>query len=77
MNIQKAVRKAMEINGYIAREEYDNEKAFHRTRIKPTNSYATCVLHTFDLTGKEISRCKNWNPTAEDLLANDWDVFVE
>ncbi|MDY2812976.1 MAG: MW1434 family type I TA system toxin [Dorea sp.] len=77
MNIQKAVKKAIKKNCYIARKSIDNEMSFHRTRIKPTNSYGACVLYTFDQKGKEINRCKNWNPTAEDLLADDWKIFKE
>lgn len=77
MNIQEAVRLAIESNGYIARRKCEDEKAFHRTRIKPTNSYATCIIFTFDQEGKKITHCKNWNPTADDLMAEDWEVFKE
>ncbi|MFR2994857.1 MW1434 family type I TA system toxin [Sellimonas intestinalis] len=25
-------------------------------------------------TKKEVHHCKNWNPSAEDLMANDWEL---
>ncbi len=77
MNIQEAVEKAISSKAYIARQKYDDAKAFHKTRIKPTNSYDTCLVYTFDQKGREVHHCKNWNPTAEDLMANDWKVFKE
>lgn len=77
MNIQMAVKKAIDHNGYIARRKCEDDKSFRVTRIKPTNSYATCIVFTFDQEGKRIASCKNWNPTADDLMAEDWKVFKE
>ena len=72
MNIQEATKKAMERNCYIAREIMENGNAYLPTAIKPTNSYARCIIYTFDRQGKEIHHCKNWEPTADDLIADDW-----
>lgn len=72
MFIHEAVKKAMEKKCFISRKTIDNEYSFRLTRIKPTNSYANCIVYTFEKDGKEISHCKNWNPSAEDLIANDW-----
>lgn len=74
MRISEAVKQAMESGKYIQRETIEGESghSFHQTKIKPTNSYGSCIVYTFDQKGKEIHHCKNWNPSAEDLMADDW-----
>lgn len=72
MYIQEAVKKALEERSFITRESIDNAISYRATKIKPTNSYANCIIHVCDPNGKEIGRCKNWNPSAEDLMADDW-----
>lgn len=75
MHINEAVRKAMETNSYIFRKSvgiYTDMKA----RIMPTNSYETCIITVIQKgEPKGGSRC--WNPTADDLMADDWEVINE
>lgn len=66
MNIQKASRMAKMINGYIWRE--DIGKVF----IKPTNSADCCIV----MINKDDFK-RRWQPTLDDLIANDWKVFNE
>lgn len=77
MNICDAVSKALIEGGFIEREAFDNGKLIRELRIKPTNSSATCIIYTLDEKGHQINGCKNWNPTAEDLMAEDWRVVKE
>ncbi|MBQ6815559.1 MAG: hypothetical protein IJP13_08490 [Lachnospiraceae bacterium] len=75
MYINEAVLLAMHNNdNYITREYIDNEFSYRITLIKPSNSYACCIGYTVDKNGNEISHCKCWNPTADDLTADDWIV---
>lgn len=68
MHISKAVRKACEFGGYISRRAWDNR---HSIKILPTNTPDCCIIMQKD--GK--SPCRGWQPTAEDLMADDWEVF--
>lgn len=72
MYIHEAVNQAMKEGKYIDREKFQNETAYYKLKVKPTNSSAMCMAYTFDQNGKEVHHCKNWNPTAEDLTADDW-----
>ncbi len=74
MKISEAVKLAVEQGKYIQREDIEGENgsSFHQTKIRPTNSYGACIVYTFDQKGNEIHHCKNWNPSAEDLMASDW-----
>ncbi|EHM46142.1 Thoeris anti-defense Tad2 family protein [Flavonifractor plautii] len=67
MEIQKAVRKAVETGGFITRPLWCG-----RLHIKPTNEPECCVLH-----GKGRAPCPRWQPKAEDLMADDWEVTTE
>ncbi len=44
--------------------------------IKPTNTYDACILVVMDK-GIQTKSCRAWNPTADDLLADDWEVVKE
>lgn len=74
MKIQKAVKKALEVDGFIARKSIYKESGTCKTVIKPTNSYDTCIIMTIEK-GREIKSSRNWNPTVDDLSANDWKVI--
>lgn len=74
MKIQKAVKKALEVDGFIARKSIYKESGTCKTVIKPTNSYDTCIIMTIEK-GREIKSSRNWNPTVDDLLATDWKVY--
>lgn len=70
MNIQDATKKALEENKYIRRESANHSM----TRIKPTNSYDCCLVV---VNGKNRQQGRCWNPTADDLMADDWVIAKE
>ncbi|WP_312632300.1 Thoeris anti-defense Tad2 family protein, partial [Mammaliicoccus sciuri] len=44
----------------------------HRTKILPTNdSFLQCIISNSD--GTNLIRY--WQPSADDLMANDWEVI--
>lgn len=76
MYINEAVEKAMEENGRIIRLSARKPESDIHSEIIPTNSYDTClitVLHS----GKPRRTAGRWNPTADDLMADDWTVITE
>lgn len=70
MNIQDAVKKARETKGCIKRKSLH----YSRTLIRPTDSYDCCIIF---IEGKENQQSRYWNPTADDLIADDWEVVTE
>jgi len=67
VNIYEAALKAAETGGLIVRAEWKG--LFH---IKPTNGPDCCIPY-----GKGQQPGKRWNPQAEDLVAEDWEVTTE
>lgn len=67
MNIQEAAKEAMESDGFIVRPHWKGE-----VRLKPTNDPQGCTLYE---KGKAL--CLRWQPHAEDLVANDWEVTTK
>ncbi len=76
MKIYDAVEKAMKQGKMIYRSHVWREKGLHNTFIKPTNSYDNCIVITY-VDGKETKSCRNWNPTGNDLIADDWELWDE
>ena len=74
MKISEAVQLAMEQEGMIYRKGIWSDKGFSNVFIRPTNSYDNCIVVKYQ-DGKEKSSCRNWNPTAEDLMADDWELW--
>lgn len=72
MNIQKATQKAIETGKEMYRESAKQKCSGIFATVKPTNSYDTCIL-IINKNGEKES-CRNWNPTADDLIANDWKL---
>ena len=71
MGIKEAVTQAMRLRGVIYRpQNTDGGKIINA--IRPTNSYDCCQALCSDLNGHRGSI--RWNPTADDLMANDWEV---
>ena len=62
MFIHEAVSAALHNGCQIARSTY------HHITIEPTNSHMCCIIHS----SKRRECAPRWNPTADDLLANDW-----
>lgn len=72
MKINEAVRKAIDTNTIMYRESVE-KKMGRRAYIKPTNSYEACLMIICQGSRVEdSSRC--WNPTADDLMADDWEL---
>ena len=74
MDIKEAVKEAVEIGGFIERKAFGNENAFRKYKIKPTNTGATCIIYVLDKNDQIVDCCKDWNPTEDDLTAEDWEV---
>lgn len=72
MNIKEAIEKAMKENGFARRKNLIFGKG--STLVKPTNMYTCC---TIVIEGEKDQRVGRWSPTAEDLLADDWEVKNE
>lgn len=66
MNIQKAVMAAIAIDGYITRGPWK-----HHLYIKPTDLPERCLVVTRD------EKTPRWEPGAEELMAEDWEVTTE
>lgn len=76
MYIHEAVEKAVKEKGRITRSSARRPESDIYSEITPTNSYDTClitVLHD----GKPRKTAGRWNPTADDLMADDWIVITE
>lgn len=73
MHINEAVKKALESKGFIYRETELKKFSKNYAIVQPTNSYEACILIICKNSKAECgSRC--WNPTADDLMADDWTV---
>jgi hypothetical protein len=68
MKIHEAVSKAMTEGKYIYRESEKDCSA--HINILPTNTYDCCLL----IQENSDSVGKRWNPTANDLMASDWEI---
>lgn len=69
MKISEAVEKALKNNTPIVRKELP-----YGTKIYPTNSSDCCFVLSDDKSRQPV-RC--WNPTANDLVADDWEVATK
>lgn len=75
MHIHEAVRMAMEKGHLITRSSARIEESTRYAAIKPTNTYDACVV-VIIADGKVKEACRCWNPTADDLMADDWEVIT-
>ena len=74
MYIHEAVQKALKNNEVIYRDSVKREEQDRYAVIKPTNSYETCIIIVCE--GDKPGRsARSWNPTADDLAANDWECL--
>lgn len=73
MYIHEAVKRALEIDGVIYRKsEREPIGKYERscfTMIKPSNGYECCRALVFRDGKLDYT---HWNPTADDLAADDW-----
>lgn len=73
MNIQEAIRLAIKSGEFITRSTKD----FEPFRILPTDNYDCLIVYLakgYEGNLNNFIPGKRWNPKAEDLLANDWEV---
>lgn len=73
MDIKEAVKKALRTDGVIYRKSVRPEGEATYGVIKPTNSYDSCMMIVVSR-GMPQRSCRAWNPTADDLMADDWEV---
>ena len=67
MNIQEATKISLEKEKFITRESFSGH-----VKIQPTNGIGGCILSTTDNSAKPRG---GWQPSAEDLTADDWKVI--
>lgn len=66
MFIHEAVLMSLQNGKYI----YRTSKKGIPHKILPTNTLDCCLI----IPEKNSSLGKKWNPKAEDLMANDWEI---
>lgn len=76
VKIHEAVKKALEEDALIVRTSAMGLESDIYSAIKPTNSYDTCILIVMRK-GEPKRTCRWWNPTADDLMADDWTIIKE
>lgn len=75
MYIHEAVKKAISMeNGNIYRKSIHRSEQDIYAFIRPTNSYDTCQIIVYK-NGKPERSARAWNPTADDLAADDWECL--
>lgn len=73
MYIHEAIKARTVEAPYITRRKWRDEFSDWRAadiKLQPTNSPDCCIVES------KVNRspCRGWQPTAEDLLADDWEV---
>lgn len=77
MYIHEAVKAALGENKMIIRTSAKEPESEIYSAIRPTNSYDTCLVVTKKCSAEVVGACRWWNPTADDLMADDWIVVKE
>lgn len=70
MNIQEATSSRTNDKPYIARNAWCNTYRGADLKLFPTNTPDCCVITSLAARGPR----RGWQPTAEDLIADDWFV---
>ena len=73
MYIHEAARRAEIENKMMFRKEVMQIDGSIRIGILPTDSYATCLIAKIR-EGKVTDIACHWNPTLNDLVADDWEL---
>lgn len=68
MNIQDAAKRAKRLGRGITREGYGQRPMM----LLPTNSASCVLMIPFE---DDQFKTKRWNPTLNDLTADDWYVY--
>lgn len=73
MNLIEATREAMRTGQGMTRFKERLEKGNRVGVIKPGNSHDACGIASVE---KKVVTgwWRNWNPTADDLMADDWEL---
>lgn len=67
MYIQEAVKESLESGKWIRRKSF--REVFHEDiRLLPT--LHSCIVAVFDTAGNKKDQARNWNPHANDLVAD-------
>ena len=70
MNIQEATNSRTKDKPYITREVWCNTYRGADLKVFPTNTPDCCVITSLAARGHR----RGWQPTADDLIADDWFV---
>lgn len=73
MYIHEAVREAMKRQCRIQRKEFIAGNGWQDIRILPTDTSDCCIPSLWEH-GNEVSCGRCWNPSADDLIADDWEL---
>lgn len=77
MYIQEAVKKSLQSGKWIRRKGFQKSDNVD-LRILPTDTCDCCIIASFDeKTNTEKRSSRRWNPFANDLIADDWEVVEE
>ncbi len=73
MYIHEAIKARTPDTPFIVRRKWIDELrcyAWKGTKVYPTSTPDYCLL----MTGYSRTPCRGWEPSAEDLTAEDWEV---
>ena len=73
MQIQEAVKESLKSGKWIRRKEFVAENGKTEVRLLPTDSGNCCIASIWEYGNLKSSR-RCWNPKAEDLIAEDWEI---
>ena len=71
MNIQEATEKALQLNGCITRMFHEDWK---NKSVKPINEFQYRMVCDNE---KDEKHGSEWNPSADDIAANNWVVYCK
>lgn len=75
MYIHEAAEKALKEGSYIVRRQIENGLSYFPTKIKFIRVRESCMVCVFNNKGEyETTQRRKWTPSADDLMADDWDV---
>lgn len=73
MLIQDAIKARTADKPFIVRKRWQEEYggyAWKGCKILPTSTPDYCLI----MSGYSRNPCRGWEPSAEDLLADDWEI---
>lgn len=79
MYIHEAIKKAMKSGSALRRKTGEEFTLWSQVAILPTNTTDCCYIVTTVIEEghrKCVHPGRRWNPLAEDLLADDWELIT-